>query len=344
MSAPSYAVPGLSFGLSSTFSPQVQDLQSDLRALGYVKGPIDGMFGMGTQNGVKALQYDLMNNNGASRGGDGSAPVAIKDYNKGRVSGQTGIVDQAVVACIVAMLGDAAYPKLPFSLNPLSDNQNALAAVKAMFPSKVPIPFLLPILFQESGGQHFQVPSKVNRDHFVTVGLDHNQPTDRTIITSRGYGIGQFTLFHHPPTAAEVANSIADPVRNVARAVTDLLEKYEKWVAGPVDTAEDRIREFGTGPLRPCQFPASDPRYMKACSACFTTAGVSSITANTTPLYEGSSEVYTRTQYHAGSYSGVPIRKNIPCDWVYAIRRYNGSGVNSYDYQAEVLQKAASLK
>jgi len=29
--------------------------------------------------------------------------------------------------------------------------------------------------------------------------------------------------------------------------------------------------------------------------------------------------------------------KNIPCDWPYAVRRYNGSGLNSYHYQAKIL-------
>ncbi len=343
MTAPSYAVPGLVLGPSSTFSVQVQDLQSDLRALGYVKGPIDGLFGTGTQNGVRALQYDLMHNNGASTGNDGSAPVAIRSYNNGSVSAQTGMVDQGLVGCIVAMLSDPALPKLPFSLNPTSDNQAALAALRAMSPSPVPISFLLAILSQESSCQHFQVPSKTNRDHYVTVGLDHNLPADPSIITSRGYGIGQFTLFHHPPTAAEMASDIADPVRNVSRAISDLLSKYQNWVAGPTDTAEDRTHEFGSGPLRPCQFPASDPRYMKVCATCLEQAGTINIIAGVTPLCGGSNATYEQTQYHIGSYAGVPVRKNIPCDWAYAIRRYNGSGVNSYDYQAEVLQKALSM-
>jgi hypothetical protein len=33
----------------------------------------------------------------------------------------------------------------------------------------------------------------------------------------------------------------------------------------------------------------------------------------------------------------VPDRKQFGCDWPYAARRYNGSGVNSYHYQAQVL-------
>jgi hypothetical protein len=35
----------------------------------------------------------------------------------------------------------------------------------------------------------------------------------------------------------------------------------------------------------------------------------------------------------------VPDRAKLGCDWPYAVRRYNGSGVNSYHYQYQVLQR-----
>ena len=35
----------------------------------------------------------------------------------------------------------------------------------------------------------------------------------------------------------------------------------------------------------------------------------------------------------------VPARATLGCDWPYAVRRYNGGGVNSYHYQYEVLQR-----
>ena len=37
-------------------------------------------------------------------------------------------------------------------------------------------------------------------------------------------------------------------------------------------------------------------------------------------------------------FRSVPVRGEIPCDWPYAVRRYNGAGVNSYHYQAIVLR------
>jgi hypothetical protein len=60
-------------------------------------------------------------------------------------------------------------------------------------------------------------------------------------------------------------------------------------------------------------------------------SGTTDIIAGATPFYNGSSKVFQTTQYHqAESLTGVPIRKSIGCDWPYAVRRYNGSGVNSY--------------
>jgi hypothetical protein len=32
------------------------------------------------------------------------------------------------------------------------------------------------------------------------------------------------------------------------------------------------------------------------------------------------------------------VRAEIPCDWPYAVRRYNGSGINSYHYQVRILR------
>lgn len=341
MSTQSYAVAGLVLSQSPNFSSQVQDLQRDLRSLGYGKGPIDGVFGQGTASVVEALQFDLMNNDG--RGSDGSAPVAVKSYNNGSVTALTGTVDQGLVACIAAMLADLAFPKIPFSSNAAQDNQSAINAVKALSPRPVPIPFLMQILNQESDCMHFQVPRGSNSDNYVTVGLDRNNAGTPAAISSRGYGIGQYTLFHHPPTAAEVAGAIADPVQNVQKTVSDLNDKFNNFVNGatPNAQADDRIAEVGTRTLRTCQYLASDARYLTDCANCMRSATTFNIVAGVTPVFAGSSETYEKTDYHVGSYQNVPVRVNIPCDWPYAVRRYNGSGPNSYDYQAEVLLRIA---
>jgi hypothetical protein len=186
---------------------------------------------------------------------------------------------------------------------------------------------------------HYQVPNSANGDRWVTVGLDRNNSADPSAITSRGYGIGQYTLFHHPPTPDDVAEVITDPVKNVQQAISGLRDKFTSFVNGatPNAQASDRIAEVGTGALRSCQYPESDARYMTDCTACFANATLVDITAGVTPVYAGNSMTYAQTQYHQGSYRGVPVRAKIPCDWPYAVRRYNGGGVNSYDYQAEVL-------
>ena len=339
MSQPSYVVPGLILSTEPGFSQQVLDLQHDLRSLGYSKGPIDGIYGPGTSNAVQGLQYDLLQNDGSSSCGDGQAPVAVQNYNNGVVSAITGSLDQALAKCIVAMLGDPAYPKLPSSADPETDNASAIAAVRLMVPSPIPIPFLIAILQQESGCCHYQMPAGANADTFVTVGVDHNNAAAPNAITSRGYGIGQFTLFHHPPTAKEMESIIIDPVKNVNQAVSDLVDKFSHYVAGNTSAtqADDRVAEFGNGPLRPCKYQQDDPNYMKNCSACLMSAGSTDIASGVTPWFAGSTATYLQTQYHSGSYKDVPVRSDILCDWPYAVRRYNGSGPNSYDYQAEVL-------
>jgi hypothetical protein len=93
--------------------------------------------------------------------------------------------------------------------------------------------------------------------------------------------------------------------------------------------------------LRLCKYASTDPLYMRDCANCCKDAGTVNIIAGATPVYAGSASTYMKTQYHVGSYNNVPVRANIPCDWPYAIRRYNGSGPNSFDYQAEVLQRIA---
>lgn len=100
MPALSYAQPGLTLSSSPTPSAPVRDLQHDLRCLGHHRSGIDGVFGAGTAKSVSALQYDLLSNAGKSSSGDGTAPVAVKNYNQGRVGTVTGVVDQNLVACI----------------------------------------------------------------------------------------------------------------------------------------------------------------------------------------------------------------------------------------------------
>jgi len=206
---------------------------------------------------------------------------------------------------------------------------------------RVPPPWLLAILTQETGLMHYAVPRAAgDQDAFVIVGTDLD-PADPTVIRSRGYGIGQYTLFHHPPRPEEVTGFIADALANVGRAVSELREKFASFVAGPTSSADDRMAEIGRGPLRECIFPAGDPKHKRACTECVAAAGSRDI-ASGTPVFPGATLLWQPTPAHPESgYTAVPRRERIPCDWPYAVRRYNGGGINSYHYQAQVLKHMA---
>lgn len=334
-----YRQPGLELRpRSGPPDPLVQALQEDLRALGYLRSGIDGRFGAGTGSAVRALQLDLLT--GDRHGRDGDAPVALRAFNRGRVSAPTGVVDQPLAGCIEDLLDDRRVPRLPRSPDPVAANREALAQIERLVGLPVPRPFLVAIFLQESGGWHYRQPGPGDRDNFIVVGLDRNDPSQPDRITSRGYGIGQFTLFHHPPTPQEIATVMVDPTRNAQRAVRELRDKYEHFVNGPTagSRADDRIAEIGTGPLRPCRYPPSDPRFMSDCARCAVERLVDIRPASR--LHRATTETLQPTRYHPETqYALVPDRARLGCDWPYAVRRYNGSGVNSYHYQYQVLQR-----
>src|SRR6266704_3543895 len=153
-----YRRPGLVLVPGMAPGHLVLALQRDLRALGYLRNGLDGHFGPATTAAVRALQHDLLFNDG--RGRDGRAPGAMR----------------------------------------------------------VPMPFLLAVLAQESGLRHFRVPRLGDPDDFLVIGLNRGDAVRPDHITSRGYGIGQYTLFHHPPRADEVRTVMIDPLLNVRRA------------------------------------------------------------------------------------------------------------------------------
>jgi len=335
-----YDKPGLRLArFMPTEKDNVQALQLDLRRLGYLRAGVDGVFGPETERAVRALQYDLLNNDGS--GQDGEAPFPLRGFNRGRVNIVDGIVDDRLAKCVEDLLADARVVTLPRSDDPAADNRRVRDALRVLARPEVPRPFLLAILEQESGLQHFQVPSPGDPDDFIVVGLDRNDARAPDRITSRGYGVGQFTLFHHPPRAEEVTNLMLDPVRNVGRAVREFREKFDHFVIGntPGTRADDRITEVGVQPLRPCRYDVADPRFQTDCCRCAADAPRRTIKSGT-PLFPGSQERFEPTGYHAETgYSGIADWTTFGCDWPYAARRYNGSGVNSYHYQAQVVQR-----
>jgi hypothetical protein len=321
--------------------PVVKALQRDLRALGYLRAGIDGVFGQGTAAALRACRYDLLHNDGASRGGDGRAPVAVLSYNRGRVHDTAGdALDPPLADCIAEMAADPAFPKLPSSADPAADNRRANEAIAAMRSALAPRPFVQAIAQQESDGRHFAVPHGADEDSFVVVGTDHARGAPPEQITSRGYGIGQYTLFHHPPTADEVRRYILDPVGSAGNAFRELREKFDGFVASSADRNAERPRQSA---LRLCKYAATDARYMADCVACARAVRTVDI-APGTRLFPGAAESYqTDAVYPAAVYRGVPDRAEFGCDWPYAVRRYNGDGLDSYHYQTIILKKLLAM-
>jgi hypothetical protein len=317
----------------------VKALQRDLRALGYLREGIDGDFGVGTHLAVCRLQHDLLHNDGSSTAADGNAPCAVRDFNRGRVIAPDGVVAPGLADCIADLLAADAYPKLPSAVDPRAANAAAVEQI-ANAPSTVaPTPFMLAMFRQESNLQHYRVPGGADSDNFVILGLDTKFPEQQNRVTSRGYGLGQFTIFHHPPRSAEVSDFIVDPVRNVAKAHAEFREKFDNFVANPPPVgADDRQAEHPDQPLRMCKFSPGDPRFLRDCRACAAEVPTRTIEADT-PVMAGSATKYgDQLLYREYPIRGVPDRAAFPCDWPYAARRYNGSGPLSYNYQSRILR------
>lgn len=342
MARPAYQKSNLRMHRGHENKTEVKALQRDLRALGYLRSGIDGDFGGNTELAVKSLQYDLLNNVGESTGDDGPGPVSVVNFNRGRVFDVTGILDQPLAACLSEMIVDENFPKLPRSADAERANHEVIARLKNSHDFEVPIPFLVAMLTQESSLQHFQVPRGKNEDSYITVGLDRNSKKAgaNVAITSRGYGAGQYTLFHHPPRASEVQDFMMDPVGNVSKAAREYRSKFTRFVNGPTSgtRADDRIAEVGAGPLRECKYERTDPKYQRDCTACLDALPTTTVRSGD-PFYKGSNGEMAKTAYYKKAvYRDVPLRAEIPCDWPYASRRYNGAGVNSYHYQTIILQ------
>lgn len=159
-------------------------------------------------------------------------------------------------------------------------------------------------------------------------------------------GAGQYTLLHHPPRKKEVEDFMLDVEKNLNKAIWELKYKFDHFVNGNITgtRADDRIAEYGEGPLRMCKYPAGDWKYMKDCKQCMIDAGQQNIREGVTGFYRGSKHTFQPTQYYKkADYNAVPIRKNVACDWSYAARRFNGAGINSYHYQTIIQRNLLAL-
>lgn len=314
----------------------ISDLQHDLRALGYLHHGIDGSWGDLLDAAIRAIRIDLCN--------AGFAPAIHAANLAGKVvaapAAGTAALEPALADCIGVLAGHPDVVKVPSSLDAAGDNRRVLENFQAMRSTIAPVPFLTAMFRQESGGRHYQVPTAKDADGFVILGLDRNDAARPARITSRGYGLGQYTLFHHPPTVAERASFIDDPVGNVQAAFTEFREKFDRFVRSSNAglRADDNLAEHPLRKLTMCKYPASDARFLNDCKACALAAGTVTLKPGS-PVHPGAATVWAATRYYADpGYAGVPRRAAFPCDWPYAARRYNGSGINSYHYQARILR------
>ena len=71
------------------------------------------------------------------------------------------------------------------------------------------------------------------------------------MITSRGYGAGQFTLFHHPPKKSEVQDFMLDVEKNLQKAIAEFKDKFENFVNGKTEgtRAHGAVRTPSFAPL-----------------------------------------------------------------------------------------------
>jgi hypothetical protein len=314
----------------------ILDLQHDLRALGYLHYGIDGVWGGLLDAAIRSIRIDLC------------SPVhapAVAGANAGGVvvsappDGTAG-VEPVLADCIAALASDSAFTKLPASSDAPGDNRRTFQAFRAMHSDRAPVPFLAAMLRQESDGRHYHEPTTSDSDSFVVVGLDKNDASQPDRITSRGYGLGQYTLFHHPPTPEERASFIDDPIGNLQMAFAELREKFDGFIKSTdADRrADDHEAEHPLRKLTLCKYQSTDPRYLSDCRNCALAAGTTDLHEGN-PVYPDATTLWGPTKYYLDrGYFGVPRRAAFPCDWPYAARRYNGSGINSFHYQARILR------
>ena len=96
--------------------------------------------------------------------------------------------------------------------------------------------------------------------------------------------------------------------------------------------------------MRICKYAATDARFLTDCRQCAIDAGSRDVVEGVTPTFPGSPKVYERGIYPTATYPNLPKRESFGCDWPYAVRRYNGAGKNSYNYQAHVIGNVRDLK
>ncbi len=300
-------------------------LQRDLGDLGYFAGEADGRFEAATRDAVIALQLDLL-----------AASGVIAGFNQSRVTAADGIVDDGLVDCIAALIAAPDVAKLPRAADPAAANAQARKALGLGPLGGVPSAFLQAWL-DLAGDGHFRVS-----DGLIRLVLERGDAAAPQRITARRYGLAGYRLDHHPPTAAEVAAVIVDPIGNAGQAAAALEAAFgalpvRRRIAGAAGS-DDRDAEHPILDLRPCRYPPQDPRFLRDCRACAAAAGTVAIVGGAPVYYRAALTYLPTASWPVADRAGVPRRADFLCDWPYAIRRAAGDGIDSYHAQAAMLQ------
>lgn len=315
----------------------VADLRYDLASLGYYTGSFAGGWTESLDAAIRSVRYDLTDPDSALSARYNGAGSVVRTPSSGGSR-----LEPQLARCLDAMIGDPGFAKLPVSASPTAANRRALALAESAGDGIAPMRFLMAIFQHETGARHFR-EDDAGAPGFMTLCLDRNDGAAPDHITSRGYGLGQHTLFRQPPIQADIDSQILDPVANAKSAAYLLRDRFDYGLvsANPALRANDRFSEWPISPLRLCKYASADPRYLSDCKACAAKAGTVDVTPGH-PVYPGASLAWADTPAQScDALQAAPDRTGFQCDWPYAVRRYNGGGIESYHYQLRVLLNLA---
>lgn len=277
---------------------------------------------------VKSLQHEILSND------------SLKKFNQGRVTAVDGESSLGILAVLQDMSKSPSLARLSPALNPSKGNQAMKERLSGYLNSKFPTPLVMAVLTQETNLKWYR------KDGYPLVGLDYNSDEDY-IITSRGLFYSQRTIFSYPISKKEF-DSMNDLESDMEFFFDHIFGKYQNFVVSSSAKARDDLRysvpEFKDLDLRGCKYEESDSKYMKDCKACLKECPSKDYLMGDSLLGNGR-WIIKPTHYHRiQDYEGFPDFHHFPCDYVFTIRRYNGSGINSFHYLMRVLAHLLELR
>jgi len=280
---------------------------------------VQDRFNSKLSSAVKSLKWELINNRSLSRFGNYSA---VNDT-----------VTNALVVTMESMVQDPEIGVVYGTKDYEGANSKVELRIKGFSSEEFPQPLMGAILYEETGLRWFRP------DGYPTIGLDFNDKSNPERITSRGFFVSQRTLFKYPVDQSRIdsMDSLDEDLNFFSR---HLENKYKKYIVSSKPSVRDdlRLESFSKSELRGCKYSPDDSKYMIDCKNC-----VEGLKRRDYPLgvrlAKGSSWKLRKTRYHKrDGYKNMPDFKEFPCDYLFAIRRYNGGGINSFHYLMQVLE------